>query len=353
MKIVTVIGARPQLIKVALLSRELKKHFDELIVHTGQHYDYEMSKVFFEQLTIPEPDYNLGVKEENEIHQIRSMMIKLEKIFLTENPGLIMLIGDTNSTLAAALTASRLGLKCAHLEAGTRMFDKKVPEEINRIVADNVSDLLFCPSLVAVNNLKREGFSSGVYFTGDVMIDLLLSHINSSKKSRILNKLGLKKEGYVLATIHRQKNTNNKNYLLNILDGLVKSGKKIVIPLHPRTRKFLERYNRLGYYERRLMIIEPVGYIDMISLEKNAEKIVTDSGGVQKEAYYLKVPCVTLDNSTGWPETVKDGWNILTGANMNKIISALENFYPNSNQKNYYGKGDAIKKISYILRHCK
>ena len=353
MKILTVIGARPQFIKIALLSKELKKNFDEVIVHTGQHYDYEMSKVFFEQLDIPKPDYNLDIRKEDEVEQITSMMLGLEKVMLHENPDLIMLIGDTNSTLAAALTASRLKIKCAHVESGTRMFDKKIPEEMNRIVADYISDMLFCPSLTAVENLKSEGIKRGVFFTGDVMIDALMNYTPLAKKSKILEKLGLEPKKYILATVHRQSNTNDKKKLSEIFSAFGKSGKKIAMPLHPRTRKYLDRYGLLGTFSKRILITEPANYIDMLALQMNAKKIVTDSGGIQKEAYYLKVPCITLGNSTGWPETVSDGWNLLTGHDGEKIKKAINNFKPNSKQKKHYGNGNAIKKIVNLLREVK
>lgn len=351
MKILSVVGARPQFIKLALLSKEIRKNFKEVIVHTGQHYDIEMSKIFFEQLEIPEPDYNLEIKEQDEVMQITKMMVKLEKVMLKEKPDLVVLFGDTNSTLAAALTASRLMLKCAHVESGPRMFDKTIPEEINRIIADNVSDTLFCPSKKATENLKREGFTKGVYFTGDIMIDVLMKYSKvAEERSGILKTLNLKKKSYILATIHRQSNTNSKKNMSNIFHALIDSKEKVVVPLHPRTKKYLIKYGLFDLVKSGLIIINPVKYIDILVLEKCAKKIVTDSGGIQKEAYTLKTPCITLDESTGWPETVEDGWNILTGADKNKILDAIKNFNPSKAQKNHYGYGNSVKKMIELIK---
>lgn len=354
MKILSVVGTRPQFIKLALLSKELRKHFKEVIVHTGQHYDFEMSNVFFDQLSIPEPNYNLEVKEEDEVVQISKMMTRLEEVMSKEKPDLVLLFGDTNSTLAAALTASRLNLRCAHVESGTRMFDKNIPEEINRIVADNVSDFLFCPSESAVKNLKNEGFTKGVYFTGDVMVDMLMHYSKTAgKKSDILAALKLKKKDYILATIHRQSNTNNRKNLSNIFQALIDSKEKIIVTLHPRTRKYLIKYGLFEEVKSKLTIIKPVKYIDMLMLEKNSNKIITDSGGIQKEAYIFKVPCITLDNSTGWPETADDGWNILVGRNKEKILDAIKNFVPRGHQKDHYGNGTAVEKILELFKELK
>ena len=231
------------------------------------------------------------------------------------------------------------------------MFDKKLPEEINRIVADNVSDLLFCPSKSAVKNLKNEGFTQGIHFTGDVMIDVLIHYSKvAEKKSNILKALNLKKKDYILATIHRQSNTNDKGRLSNIFQALINSREKVVIPLHPRTKKYLIKYGLFDQVKSKLIIIKPTKYTDMFVLEKNAKKIITDSGGIQKEAYIFETPCITLDNSTCWSETVDDGWNILVGSNKNKILHSIKNFNPSKNQKNHYGDGNSVKNIVDLLR---
>lgn len=351
MKIISVVGARPQFIKLAFLSKELRKNFEEIIVHTGQHYDVEMSKVFFEQLEIPEPDYNLGIKEEDELDQITKMIEKIKEVMIKEKPNLVILYGDTNSTLAAALSASRLGIKCAHVEAGPRMFDKKVPEEMNRIIADNASELLFCPSQDSVSNLKKEGFEKGVHFTGDIMIDVLMKNSEiADEKSDILDKLNLTKGNYILATIHRQVNTNSKENLSNIFNSLMESNEEIVLPLHPRTKKYLVKYGLFDSVNSKLKIIEPVKYLDMIKLQKNAKKIITDSGGIQKEAYILKVPCITLDSTTGWPETAEDGWNLLVGADKDKILDVIKNFKPSAPQKNHFGDGNSANKMVDLIK---
>lgn len=354
MKVLTVVGARPNFVKVTLLSKELRKISKEILVHTGQHYDYEMSKVFFDKLSIPEPDYNLEVNEGNEVLQIAKMLIKLEEVMLKEKPDVVILIGDTNSTFAAAITASKLNLRCVHVEAGTRMHDKSIPEEINRIFADNVSELLFCPSKLAVRNLLKEGFTKGVHFTGDVMLDTLNHFLKTAEEeSRILETLKVEKKGYILATVHRQINTNEKDNLSNIFRALMDSGEKVVVPLHPRTKKYLGKYDLLGKVGLKLIVIDPAKYVDMLVLEKNAKKIVTDSGGVQKEAYYLKTPCITLDSSTAWQETVDDGWNCLVGQDKDKIIDAIKNFNPTVKRKEYYGQGDAVKKIVSLIKELK
>jgi len=282
------------------------------------------------------------------------MMIGLEKVMKKEKPDLVLLIGDTNSTLAAALTASRLNLTCAHLESGTRTFDKSIPEEINRIVADNVSDILFCPSKTAVENLKKEGFNNGLHNTGDIMIDLLLGSVKDAEnKSDVLSRFSLEKKRYILATVHRQVNTNDKDNISSIFNALIEGGEKTVVPLHPRTRKFLVKYGLYYEIKSKLKIIEPLNYIDLLALEKNAKKIITDSGGMQKEAYTLKVPCITLDRNTGWVETVDDGWNVLVGAKKENIINAIKNFIPTGKQHNHYGNGDATEKIVNILKELK
>jgi len=353
MKIVTIIGARPQFIKMAPVSKELRKHFNEVIIHTGQHYDYEMSKIFFEQLNIPKPDYYLGVGSGPHGYQTGEMIKRIEKVLIKEKPNLVLVYGDTNSTLAGALAAVKLHIKVAHVEAGLRSFDKKMPEEINRVIADHISDLLFCPTKTAVKNLRNEGIKNGVYLTGDVMFDALLTNIKiAEQKSKILEKLGLKLKNYYLATVHRAENTDNRKNLENIINAFIESEELIVFPAHPRTIKFLKIYKLLNKIENadNIFLIKPVSYLDMLMLEKNAKKIITDSGGVQKEAYFLKVPCITLRNRTEWIETVEDGWNILVGANRERIIKAIKEFEPQGKTYFYrFGNGKASKKISKII----
>jgi len=353
MKIVTVVGTRPQFIKMAPVSRELRKHFNEIVLHTGQHYNYEMNKIFFEQLNIPEPDYYLGVGSGTHGYQTGEMIKRIEKILLEEKPDLVLVYGDTNSTLAGALAAVKLHIKVAHVEAGLRSFDKRMPEEVNRILTDHISDILFCPTETAVKNLYNEGIKNGVYLTGDVMFDALLTNIQiAERNSKILTELGLKPKDYCLATVHRAENTDNRKNLENIINAFIESEELIVFPAHPRTVKSLKIYGLLDRLKKaeNVLLIKPVGYLDMLLLEKNAKKILTDSGGVQKEAYLLKVPCITLRERTEWIETVEDGWNILVGANKEKILKALKEFEPNGETYSYkFGDGRASERIVKIL----
>lgn len=353
MRIVTVVGARPQFIKMAPVSRELRKYFDEIVIHTGQHYDYEMDKIFFEQLNIPKPDYYLEVGSGTHGYQTGEMLKRIEKVLLKENPDLVLVYGDTNSTLAGALAAAKLHIKVAHIEAGLRSFDKKMPEEVNRVLTDHISNFLFAPTETAVKNLHNEGIKEGVYLTGDVMYDALLYNIKIARKnSNILKELGLKSKEYLLATVHRAENTDNRKNLENIIEAFIESGELIVFPAHPRTQKYLKAYKLLKKLEKagNVLLIPPVGYLDMLVLEENARKILTDSGGVQKEAYFLKVPCITLRERTEWVETVEDGWNILVGADKEKILNAIREFNPNGKVYIYkFGDGNSSKKVARIL----
>lgn len=326
MKIVSIVGARPQFIKLAPLSRELRNSgFNEVIVHTGQHYDENMSDLFFEELEIPKPNYNLGIGSGSHGEQTGKMLIALEEVILKENPDLIIVYGDTNSTLAGALCASKLHIKLAHVEAGLRSFNKRMPEEINRIVADHLSNILFVPTQTALENLKREGIIEGVYLVGDLMFDALMHFSKISEtKSKILEILNLTPKSYYLATIHRAENTDNYDRLKSILESLGELDNLVIFPIHPRTKNRIRDYN-LEYLLEKLLVIDPVGYLDMIQLERHAKIILTDSGGVQKEAFWLRVPCITLRDETEWTETIKYNWNRLVGADRNKIIEAVLN----------------------------
>jgi UDP-GlcNAc3NAcA epimerase len=326
MKILTVVGARPQFIKLAPLSKILRENgINEIIVHTGQHYDENMNDLFFKELEIPEPDYNLGIGSGNHGEQTGRMLIEIEKIILKEKPELVIVYGDTNSTLAGALAASKLHIKLAHVEAGLRSFNKRMPEEINRVLTDHVSDILFCPTQTAVENLKKERITNGVYLVGDVMFDALLHFSKiSDMKSNILERLNIKPKEYYLVTIHRAENTDNYERLKNILIAFSKMDEIVVFPIHPRTRKMINYYGLSDLLENNnVKVIDPVGYLDMLKLEKNAKAILTDSGGVQKEAFWLKVPCITLRDETEWIETVNLGWNRLVGSNVEKILEAV------------------------------
>ena len=353
MKIASIVGARPNFIKAAPVSRELRKEFEEIIIHTGQHYDYEMDRVFFEELNIPEPDYHLGVGSGSQGYQTGEMMKRVEEVFMKSNPDLVLVYGDTNSTLAGALAASKLHIKVGHIEAGLRSFDKRMPEEINRVLTDHCSNLLFCPTRTAIKNLNKEGITKGNHLTGDVMVDALLRNKEIAERSAILERLSLKSKKYLVATVHRQSNTDKKENLSNIVDALCDIEEDIVVPLHPRAAKYLKQY---GFYEwlkemEHVELIKPLGYFDFLKLLCHAKKILTDSGGVQKEAYILKVPCITLRETTEWVETAEDGWNVLVGANKENILKMANGFEPKGKQRNVFGDGSASEKIVDVIKN--
>jgi UDP-GlcNAc3NAcA epimerase len=383
MKIVTVVGARPQFIKAAAISRAIRKrkefpsnlvsHLSEVIVHTGQHYDPNMSEVFFKELDIPEPHYNLGIGDSTHGAMTGRMLEKIEEVLLNERPDWVLVYGDTNSTLAGALAAAKLHIHVAHVEAGLRSLNRKMPEEINRVLTDHIASVLFCPTHKAVQNLQIEGFKNIldlikfsnvertpnfplVFDVGDVMYDTALYYApKSEQKSRILEELNLKPNGYALTTVHRSENTDDRARLENIFEGLsgVARELEVVLPLHPRTREALERENLFEQVAQRLKLIEPLGYLDMIRLEKNAKLILTDSGGIQKEAFFYGVPCVTLRDETEWVELVDAGWNVLAGAHADRIGKATKNilsdWYPLA-QILPYGHGDTAFKVLDVLR---
>jgi UDP-N-acetylglucosamine 2-epimerase len=345
MKILSMVGARPNFIKCAALSKTIRKEHTEILLHTGQHYDYLMDKVFFDELHIPEPDYHLNVGSGSHGAQTGEMLKKIEEVLLKEKPDMALVYGDTNTTIAGALAAAKLHVPVAHVEAGLRSFDRSMPEEINRVLTDHCSTLLFCPTESAVLNLKVEGIYQGVHNTGDVMVETLENNRKIAKKSDILEKLGLKKKGYIVATVHRASNTDIKENLENIVSAFLESGEKIVFPVHPRVEKYLKQYGLYEKLEKGVILTKPLGYLEFLKLTSNAKKILTDSGGVQKEAYILKVPCITLRSNTEWVETVEDGWNILVGADKEKIAEAIRGFKHAKEQKCPYGKGDACDRI--------
>lgn len=347
-KVVSIIGARPQFIKAAPVSRVLRKKAKEILVHTGQHYDENMSETFFRELHIPEPDYNLGVGSGSHARQTALMMERIEKVLLAEKPDFVLVYGDTNSTLAGALATVKLHIPLGHVEAGLRSFNKKMPEEVNRIVADHCADLLFCPTETATKNLKSEGIFKGVFLTGDVMYDMALQCAQlAEKRSNILKKLGVQSKSYVLCTVHRAENTDHTGNLREIVEALVHCGYPVVFPVHPRTRRALSHYGLWTLLKEcpHIYLLDPVGYLDMIILEKHAFVIFTDSGGVQKEAYFYGIPCITLRNETEWIETVKEGWNILSGANTKRILYALDHINITSKSRLGYGDGRSAEKI--------
>ncbi len=346
-KIFTIIGARPQFIKAAMFSRIVAKHagFEEYIVHTGQHYDKKMSQVFFDEMKIPKPNINLKIGSGTHAEITGQMMIALEKEMLKEKPDIVLVYGDTNSTLAGALTTAKLNIPIAHIEAGLRSFNNSMPEEINRIITDRLSSLLFCPTKIAVENLSRENIKDGVFNVGDIMFDATLAFAESAKKTIVLEKYKLNSKEYILATLHRVENTDCKERLENILLAFAELAKsiKLILPLHPRTDKMIKHFN-LNKYCSNLILIEPVSFLEIHKLEMNAKVIMTDSGGIQKEAYFHKTPCITLREETEWVETVNSGWNILTGANYIKILLAYENIKTGYDIIEY-GDGNTASKI--------
>jgi UDP-GlcNAc3NAcA epimerase len=356
-KIATIIGARPQFIKAATISRCIAEHnskslspiIEEILVHTGQHYDDGMSAIFFRELEIPEPRYNLNIGSGSHSRQTGQMLIAIEEVLIKEKPDWVLIYGDTNSTLAGALAAAKLHIPIAHVEAGLRSFNRLMPEEINRILADQLSRLLLCPSQVAVDNLIAEGITKGVHITGDVMANALeFAAAKTTTSSDILVRLELEPQGYLLATVHRAENTDDSQRLMNILSAFESLNEIIVFPAHPRTRKFLRD---TGYQPpKNVKLIDPVGYFEIIALEKYARLILTDSGGIQKEAYWLNIPCITLRDETEWVETKETGWNVLTGADRDRIIDVVSSFKEPSEHPSLYGDGRAtIKCIQTLL----
>ncbi len=352
MTILTIVGARPQFVKASVVSAILRQRCDEYLVHTGQHYDHNMSQLFFDEMNIPRPDLNLNIGSGPHGEQTANMLIGLEKVVLDVRPDMVLIYGDTNSTLAGAIVAGKLNIPVAHVEAGLRSFNRRMPEEINRLLADRLADKLFCPTQTAVEHLQKEGVTEGVYLTGDVMFDAALHFSNlAEKKGNILQTLGLEAKSYVLATCHRPQNTDDRQAFTQIIEAMIESREEIVFPVHPRSVDFIQRYRLADSIERakNIHLIDPVGYLEMIQLEKNAKKILTDSGGVQKEAYFFKVPCITMRRETEWIETVIDGWNILTGSDKDKIKQALNDFEPADVQRNHYGDGHASERIVDLL----
>jgi UDP-N-acetylglucosamine 2-epimerase len=353
MKIASIIGARPQFIKMAPLCRAFKEHQDlqHIIIHTDQHYDYNMSKVFFDELEIPSPDYHLEVGSGTHGYQTGEMIKRIEDVLIKESPDWVVVYGDTNSTLAGALSAAKTSIPVAHVEAGLRSFNKSMPEEINRVLTDHVAALLFCPTETAIENLKKEGITQGIHLVGDIMYDSVLYNVRlAENRSHILEDLHLKPRGYVLVTVHRAENTDQSDRLKHIfsaLEKIVLNGMKVIVPLHPRTRKNLEA---LKVSFDNLQAIEPVSYLDMLVLEKQAKTIITDSGGIQKEAFFFKVPCITLRRETEWVETVKSGWNVLVDTDEHKIVSCTKGFSSVSHSgKETFGDGRAAEKIQAVF----
>lgn len=349
MKIVTIVGARPQFIKAAAVSRVLRQQHDEVLVHTGQHYDYEMSGIFFDGLDLPRPDVNLGVGSGSHGSQTGTMLQRIDDILRSQRPNCTLVYGDTNSTLAGALASAKLRIPVAHIEAGLRSFNRCMPEEINRVVADHVSDLLLCPSNTAVANLSAEGITANVHLVGDVMLDVLnwaRKRLNG-QAPEILKRLGVKQREYLLATVHRSENTDDVARLSGILRAFNALREPIIFPIHPRTRKAInEAHCRI---EDHVRLLDPLGYLEMMALADAARLVLTDSGGLQKEAYWLGVPCLTIREETEWVETVEAGWNKLVGSTAEQIVDAVRTFVPRGPHPVLYGDGFAASRCVGVL----
>jgi UDP-GlcNAc3NAcA epimerase len=362
-RLASIVGARPQFVKVAVVSRALRQLHEELIIHTGQHYDYSMSAQFFDELNIPAPDYHLGCGSgPHSTHgaQTGRMLEAIEEVLMRERFDAVIVYGDTNSTLAGALAAAKLHIPVAHVEAGLRSFDQNMPEEINRVLSDRLSSHLFCPTETACRNLNNEGITQGVEFVGDVMYDLLLQVQPelAGRTERLLRTLGtcwinplpVPRTGsstapYVLVTVHRPVNTDSAEAMRGIAEGLNRLEMPVIFPVHPRTRARLEGYDIS--WGKHVHLMEPVGYLDMMALGRTAYRILTDSGGLQKEAFLLGVPCVTLREETEWIETVETGWNVLVGTRWQDIVKAVDRPRPEPPKHNPFGEGDAAIRIAH------
>lgn len=353
MKILSVVGARPNFIKLAAVASLFKERFQHVIVHTGQHYDYEMSKIFFDQLSIPEPDYHLGVGNGSHAYQTGEMMKRTENVLMKERPALVVVYGDTNSTLAGALASVKAGFKVAHVEAGLRSFELEMPEEINRRVVDQISHLLFAPTQVAIENLKKESVMGKVFLTGDVHADMLFKWMDVAKRSSVaFERLPLNKGEYIVVTIHRIENVENPYRLKNILTSLKKLSEhyKIVFPVHPRTNiRIAELGLRYLIEDPNIILTKPLGYIDFIKLVASSNKVLTDSGGVQREAYLLRKPVIVLRDRTEWVELVEKGWVLLLNPVHDININFILDFNPSNYPEGLLGDGRASERIARIV----
>jgi len=358
-EIVSIVGARPQFIKASAVAKRLKERgINHFLIHTGQHYDRNMSDIFFEELMIDNPERHLDIGSGEHGEQTGKMLIAIESELMNVSPELVIVYGDTNTTLAGALAAVKQQFPVAHIEAGLRSFDKAMPEEVNRVLTDHASELLFVPTVTAVQNLEREAITKNVYNVGDVMLDtaLQVSRRMGPVEQDVLRNYGVERDNFVLVTIHRQENTDNKQNLVSIMDALRSIASKdisVFFPVHPRTRKSLEKYGiRKKDFPLGLVFHKPVSYGDMIVLERNANVIITDSGGVQKEAYFFDTPALVPRKNSEWVEIVESGWNIVTGAGTDRILSGFDKLWKKDRsgiKRNFYGDGNASGRISEII----
>jgi UDP-GlcNAc3NAcA epimerase len=358
MKIITIIGARPQFIKAAAVSRAIRRYnqkssqnIQEIIIHTGQHFDKNMSDIFFSELEIPKPDYNLEIANLSHGAMTGRMLEAIERVLQEQQPDIVLIYGDTNSTLAGALASSKMNIPVAHIEAGLRSFNMKMPEEVNRILSDHISTWLFCPTETSVQNLQNEGVTENVYNVGDVMYDITLYYRDKAKQQIDLGEWKVKEGEYILCTIHRAENTDDTNRLSSIFKALrqIASQTNVLLPIHPRTQRFLKKLNKEHWLEG-ITVLEPLPYLEMLRLEMGAKAILTDSGGVQKEAFFHRVPCITLRDETEWVETVMTKWNVIVSADTKKIVDAYHSIGTVEElSHNPYGKGYAAQSILDIL----
>ena len=359
MKIINVVGARPNFMKIAPIQKEMDKYKDieKILVHTGQHYEKNMSKLFFEDLELPEPDIYLGIGSGTHAEQTAKIMIEFEKILKAENPDLIIVVGDVNSTAACSLVSAKMGVKIAHVEAGLRSFDRTMPEEINRIVTDTLSDYLFVTEKSGLENLKKEGVDKlKVFYVGNVMIDSLVHFLEKAKSSKIISELNLEGQNYILVTLHRPSNVDVKENLESIINtfSVLVEDCRIVFPIHPRTRKMIQEFNldnRIKELDK-LILLDPVGYLDFISLMQNATVLLTDSGGIQEETTYLGIPCITMRENTERPVTIELGTNILVGFNHEQIIEETKKILEGKGKKGKIPElweGRAAQRIVSII----
>lgn len=363
MKIITILGVRPQFVKAAPVSRIIRSELSEIYIHTGQHYDKDMSDIFFEEMSIPRPDYNLAVGSGTHAKQTADMMVGIEQILLKEKPDAVMIYGDTNSTLAGALAAVKIHIPVIHVEAGLRSFNNYMLEEINRILSDRISSVLFCPTQTAVNNLASEGITKGVYNVGDVMCDAVKYYLNKSAEISdsehikhlipLFNSKAQLNGKWYLATVHRAENTDSAEKLEIILNAFSRLDGTVIFPVHPRTKGLVQTVLQKNSYKN-IIFCQPLGYLDMLYFAKKAQKIITDSGGLQKEAYMINTPCVTVREQTEWVETLNGNFNILARLNADDIVNKVNNTKIDASEKReYYGDGYAAEKILKILREIK
>lgn len=354
MKIASIVGARPNFVKLGPVHKSLKSSgIKHLIVHTGQHYDYEMSDIFFSDFELPKPDIHLGVGPGSSCFQLGEIIKRLENKLVDKQIDLVLVYGDTNSTLAGAICANKCNIKLGHIEAGLRSYDVSMPEEYNRILTDHLSNYLFAPTRNAVNNLKKEKIRGKVYYTGDLSVEIINKTRSISKKSEILDILNLQSKSYLLLTMHRAENTSSRHFFIQLLESLEALKDNIIVfPIHPRTKKMFDGFGLLNRLLKcsNVKTLLPIGYIDFIALLQNSAKVITDSGGIQKEAYLLNVPCITMRKNTEWVETIKGQWNVLTGVDSKKIVKAVRRQTPNSKySKSVFGNGRTSQVISELV----